>query len=44
MRGTLTLPPVLKGLTRFTSREIAHTDSEAFPTYLQPQVSFVEGN
>ena len=36
---TLTPPPS----PRFTSGGIAHPASEAFPPYLQPEVSFIEG-
>ena len=31
------------GAPRFTSRGIAHPTNEAFPPYLQPEVTFIEG-
>ena len=40
---TLTPPPVPQGAPRFTSRGIAHPPNEAFPPYLQPDVTFIEG-
>ena len=40
---TLTPPPVPQGVPRFTSRGIAHPTNEAFPPYLQPEVTFIEG-
>ena len=41
---TLTPPPVPQGAPKFTSRGIAHPASEAFPPYLQPEVTFIEDN
>ena len=41
---TLTPPPVPQGAPRFTSRGIAHPTNEAFPPYLQPEVTFIEGS
>ena len=37
-------PPVPQGVPRFTSRGIAHPTNEAFPPYLQPEVTFIEGS
>ena len=38
-----TPPPVPQGIPRFTFRGIAHPTGEAFPPYLQPEVTFIEG-
>ena len=40
----LTPPPVPQGVPRFTSRGIAHPTKEAFPPYLQPEVTFIDGS
>ena len=40
---TLSPPPVPQGLPRFTSRGIAHTSQEAFPPYLQPTMTCIDG-
>ena len=40
----ITPPPVPQGIPRFTSRGIAHPTKEAFPLYLQPEVTFIEGS
>ena len=39
---TLTPPPVPQGVPRFISRGIPHSTIEAFPPYLQPEVTFIE--
>ena len=39
---TLTPPPVPQGIPRFISRGIPHSTNEAFPPYLQPEVTFIE--
>ena len=36
-------PPVPQGIPRFTFRGIAHLTDDAFPSYLQPEVTFIEG-
>ena len=40
----LSPPPVPQGVPRFTSRGIAHQTKEAFPEYLQPEVTFIDGS
>ena len=40
---TLSPPPVPQGIPRFTSRGIAHTSQNAFPPYLQPEMTFIDG-
>ena len=40
----LTPPPVPQGVPRFTSRGIAHPTNEAFPEYLQPEVTSIDGS
>ena len=40
---SLTPPPVPQGIPRFTFRGIAHPPGDAFPPYLQPEVTFIEG-
>ena len=40
---SLTPPPVPQGIPRFTFRGIAHLTDDAFPSYLQPEVTFIEG-
>ena len=40
----LTPPPVPQGVPRLTSRGIAYPTNEAFPPYLQPDVTFIEGS
>ena len=39
---TLMPPPVLQGAPQFISGGIAHPASEAFPSYIQPEVTFIE--
>ena len=39
-----TSPPVPHGVARYNSRGIFHSVYDAFPPYLQPEVSFIEGN
>ena len=39
----LSPPPVPQGVPRFTFRGIAHLTDDAFPSYLQPEVTFIEG-
>ena len=39
---TLTPPLVPQEAPRFTSRGIAHSTSEAFPPYIQPEMTFIE--
>jgi len=43
-RRPLSPPPVPQGVPRFTSRGIAHQTKEAFPEYLQPEVTFIDGS
>ena len=38
---SLTPPPVPQGIPRFTFRGIAHPPGDAFPSYLQPEVTFI---
>ena len=40
---SFTPPPVPQGIPRFTFRGIAHLTDDAFPSYLQPEVTFIEG-
>ena len=40
---SLTPPPVPQGAPRFTSGGIVHSAREAFPPYLQPEVTFIDG-
>ena len=40
---TLSPPPVPQDIPRFTSRGIAHTSQDAFPPYLQPEMTFIDG-
>ena len=40
----LSPPPVPQGVPRLTSRGIAHQTKEAFPEYLQPEVTFIDGS
>ena len=40
---TLSPPPVPQSIPRFTSRGIAHASQDAFPPYLQPNMTFIDG-
>ena len=40
---TLSPLPVPQSIPRFTSRGIAHASQDAFPPYLQPNMTFIDG-